>query len=350
MKNKIKRNWRIFICGILTGLLLLGAWSAFLDMKQYQSLYYVGTGEETGIAFDEAYTYQQQQMEAEEGKPYAVLFWTIEGFGSLKSSALETEVQTQAIALCGRSDLLLKDSFRLDYDDRRLCIIGSMDAYELFGGTDVKGISVLYEDRAYRIVGVTEQAEHLFLYQAETEGGASFDRAVVSCGDPQQRSMIRNSFESSFTVGNYMENTFLSWLMQIFVSIVPVAILALWAKRFFSIGKRERRPMFFAAGAALVGAIAILILLIGYPADMIPISWSDFSFWSEMLNSKKESLLMFIKSEKTDLDVAYLMLIVKILCYNMLAIMSFIFTMWLVQKERKPANGQFGTEERMQNL
>ena len=77
---------------------------------------------------EEAYSYYEEQYgsgEAEENRlQYEMLFWNDHGEGQMESAELGRLSTGDIVYTCGRTDLLIPDALRLDYDDFGLCILG----------------------------------------------------------------------------------------------------------------------------------------------------------------------------------------------------------------------------------
>ena len=102
-----------------------------------RGIYYRNDLPGTYISAEEAYSYYEEQYgsgEAEENRlQYEMLFWNDHGEGQMESAELGRLSTGDIVYTCGRTDLLIPDALRLDYDDFGLCILGKQIAWELFG-------------------------------------------------------------------------------------------------------------------------------------------------------------------------------------------------------------------------
>ena len=141
-------------------------------VKNDRGIYYRNDLPGTYISAEEAYSYYEEQYgsgEAEENRlQYEMLFWNDHGEGQMESVELGRLSTGDIVYTCGRTDLLIPDALRLDYDDFGLCILGKQTAWELFGTVQAEGLKVICEGREYTVAGVSNQIDRiLWLHPAK---------------------------------------------------------------------------------------------------------------------------------------------------------------------------------------
>ena len=134
-------------------------------VKNDRGIYYRNDLPGTYISAEEAYSYYEEQYglgEAEENRlQYEMLFWNDHGEGQMESVELGRLSTGDIVYTCGRTDLLIPDALRLDYDDFGLCILGKQTAWELFGTVQAEGLKVICEGREYTVAGVSNQIDRI---------------------------------------------------------------------------------------------------------------------------------------------------------------------------------------------
>lgn len=320
MKNIRKMRIKAVLLLLLSLVFLVLSFAKLYEVKSFLSLYYIGEKGDAMVSCEEAESFQSKNEES--GNPeYEVLFWNIEGRGIIQNDRLGNLADTKVIAACGRMDLLADTDVLIDYTDRNACVIGRKDAFDLFGGTDAAGLEVSYEGKKYRIAAVAQKADHIFIYQCSLDYDRGFDRAVVSCDSQAKRVLIKNDFESRFNIGSYMENSFAEFVLEIAAAVAIAVLLGCFGRLLLA---DERNPKKYRAKKAIIVLLTLILVIwiIDYPADMIPYSWSEFEFWTELFKTKAENISVFIRSEKTEIAVRYIRLVAESFLFGMLSVIA----------------------------
>ena len=320
MKNIRKMRIKAVLLLLLSLVFLVLSFAKLYEVKSFLSLYYIGEKGDAAVSCEEAESFQSKNEES--GSPeYEVLFWNIEGRGIIQNERLGNLAQTKVIAACGRMDLLADTDVLMDYTDRNACVIGRKDAFDLFGGTDAAGLEVSYEDKKYRIAAVAQKTDHIFIYQCSLDYDRGFDRAVVSCDSQSKRVIIKNDFESRFNIGSYMENSFAEFVLEIAAAAAIAVLLGCFGRLFLA---GELSPKKYRAKKAIIVLLTLILVIwiIDYPADMIPYSWSEFEFWTELFKTKAENISVFIRSEKTEIAVRYIRLASESFLFGILSVIA----------------------------
>lgn len=320
MKNIRKMRIKAVLLLLLSLVFLVLSFAKLYEVKSFLSLYYIGEKGDAAVSCEEAESFQSKNEES--GNPeYEVLFWNIEGRGIIQNDRLGNLADTKVIAACGRMDLLADTDVLIDYTDRNACVIGRKDAFDLFGGTDAAGLEVSYEGKKYRIAAVAQKADHIFIYQCSLDYDRGFDRAVVSCDSQAKRVLIKNDFESRFNIGSYMENSFAEFVLEIAAAVAIAVLLGCFGRLLLA---DERNPKKYRAKKAIIVLLTLILVIwiIDYPADMIPYSWSEFEFWTELFKTKAENISVFIRSEKTEIAVRYIRLASESFLFGILSVIA----------------------------
>lgn len=199
---------------------------------------------------------QIRRNEEEQDIPKSFTAWRQENDVTAKNPDLQRRHRVSVVAICGRSDLLLQGTGRLDETDREGCLIDEKTAEALFGSTDVEGMTIEVGEEEKVIRGILKNVQDTVLYE-ETDKEKLFTNLTVyrEKGEPydsiRQDFMMRHALEGKFVRMDILER------------------LAGFACLKFSL-----------------------------PQELIPTKWSDFSFWSEALQREKESFLLLMLSEK----------------------------------------------------
>lgn len=320
MKNIKKMRIKVVLLLLLSLVFLTLSFVKLYEVKSFSSLYYIGEKGDAAVSCEEAESFQSKAGKSGSSE-YEVLFWNIEGRGIIQNERLGNLAQTKVIAACGRMDLLVDTDVFIDCTDREACIIGRKDAFDLFGGTDAAGLEVSYEGKKYRIAAVAQKTDHIFIYQCGSNYDRGFDRAVVSCDSRAKRVLIKNDFESRFNIGSYMENSFTEFVLEIVAAAASVVLIGSFGRLLLA---GEQNPKKYRAKKAIIVLITLILIIqiIDYPADMIPYSWSEFEFWTELFKTKAENISVFIRSEKTEIAVRYVRLAAESLLFGILSVIT----------------------------
>ncbi len=325
MKNKKgilkKRYIPEILCIVIFLVAFVSAGINLSAVKSDKGIYYRNDLSETCISAEEAYSYYEEQYglgKSEEGKlRYEMLFWNNHGEGKMENVELGRISNGDVVYTCGRTDLLISDTLRLDYDDFGLCILGKQTAWELFGTVQAEGLKVICEDREYTVAGVSKQIDRIFVAPSGKNGDAGYNRIHVTPKDSKQRILIKQEIENRFDTGLYQENDFVFWILKLLFLTAPVLLGCISIHLFMP--PKWMKKWYVKLGIIIVILVAIGVFA-GYPADMIPGAWSDFSFWPDRMGEKMESIHAFLKGTKTEIEMNYFYRVVGCLTWCSLSI------------------------------
>lgn len=244
-----------------------------------------------------------RSTEEEQKQPREFTAWNQENNIKIENSNLARTHTVAAVIACGRSDLILEGTARLDMDDHDGCLIDANTAQKLFGNTNIVGLSVEVGGKKKIIRGILYDAEDTVLYEA---GGAKqeFTNLTVKLDGNMSYENLRQDFMARHALnGKFVRMNTLGWILGSLVLLIPLilgcrlfmrCLQAAWEYR------QEREGIFLFAAAAACAAcfLGLLARQIRIPADMIPTKWSDFGFWSDLLEKERQSLLLLLLTEK----------------------------------------------------
>ena len=185
--------------------------------------------------------------------------------------------------------------------DARGIAVSEALAHRLWGSTDIIGMPVYVNNRnTPRIVrGVFEGTAELALLPFHLEDTSQSWTAVeLAGGTPHPTRGHADSFAATSGLGrpDYVlmgGATALARFMSIFPVLVPavygLVLLVAFVKKHYPAAST---PIFFAG--LILFAILLPILLNALPPWIIPTRWSDFSFWSSLLQQANNSLREFV--------------------------------------------------------
>lgn len=231
------------------------------------------------------------------------VFWTELEDRQIQSEVLEKNVTANVIALHGRSDILFPNMPVIDTESEKHCLVSETLAYELFGGTDVKGLPVIYQGNVYQVKGVLERKERLFVYEPSEKEMIPYNRLTVINPEDKAINVVEQELQMKYSSGRVLDYT------------VP--------KLFFEL---------------------CFLTNMEFPKDMIPEKWSDFDFWSRRFQEKKEALDFLIRIQKTSIDIEIreeFMFMKRLLCVLLVMVLVCTGCAPAGKKEEKP-----GTKEK----
>lgn len=233
-----------------------------------------------------------------------VLFRTETGI-EIKNQELNQGETGDLIEAAGNMHLvipgkLMKGSFVTDSDSHG-CVISRKTAENIFGDRDIIGEKVLIGKKNYVIRGIVDMDKSLCMIQGDNEKSYSYIRV-----DAPRMPM---SVVQQMLAGLLAEDC--EWISEgnLYYGIGNIFLwLPVWAALFagvFRYGKavpRMGNEVFnyilkimipisgFAAGCTL------LLVSFKFSDDYIPTVWSDFEFWTELVQQKKEMISMLLES------------------------------------------------------
>ena len=187
----------------------------------------------------------------------------------------------------------------------------------MFGTVQAEVLKVICEGREYTVAGVSNQIDRIFVAPSSRNGEVEYNRINVIPKDPKQHILIRQEMENRFETGVYQENEFVCWILKLLFLASPV-LLGCIGIHFFIPSKWVKK--WYVKLGVIVVILVVIGVFAGYPADMIPGAWSDFSFWPDRMGEKMESIHAFLKGSKIEVEINCFYRIVRCLIWCSLSI------------------------------
>lgn len=268
---------------------------------------------------------EQEEDEARAMPEYCI--WGQKEGVILTNNSLSRSVLADAVLFCGNPELLF-GGYRLPgRKDSQGCLVDEELAWELFGGLEVVGEEVSYEGESYTIRKVIAGKDRVFAFQV---GGQPEEDKImnrITMQRPEGKSLrdlelIWDSQEGmSVTV---LDLELLRGISGLCVLLLPVTSCIYFLWRLFGQYREQKKPVWKMAVAALamLSSVSFFILLkkrVDIPDDYIPTRWSDFSFWADLWNRKREAVKLLMQMVKTDLDYGWMEDFMEALGFGLLA-------------------------------
>lgn len=257
---------------------------------------------------------------------------------SVENRALFRRTEAVVLALHGRSDVLFPQMPVLN--GKMGCFVSTALAYELFGTTEVTGLSVTCQEKVYEVAGVIEHKEHLFVYEPKEEEMASFQRVVMKAKEQVSRRVLEERLQLAFGFGKILDHTWMKMVLELYLSVIPILLSVFLLGNVWKYQKESKHKpekcvwLFLFVGIGVVVGF-LTIRNISIPLDMIPDRWSDFEFWTDYVVCQRENLERWVQMRKTVFDMRIVRAVRKIVCYNTVAIVLFCGNLCYSEKQRK---------------
>lgn len=271
------------------------------------------------------------------------IFWGQKDTEEIRNDDLGTAINTPILLTSGDTGILFDSAKTLDYDSRDICLLGRHTAYELFGSTDVEGLSVKYGEGEYIVHGVLEDTGHAFVITTDSEADTGLNRFDVIYESENKLTSTKNKVMEMYSPGTQIQFDILIWMLKISLMIIPVLIAASLVRSMIPEISANRTSgeirnhiiWIMAALFVCAGVFIFAIWYIDYPVDMIPPKWSDFQFWSKMSETIKESLYLYLIQAKTPVDISFIAPYAKAIAFNLLSILCAAIALRHLKKEVK---------------
>lgn len=233
-----------------------------------------------------------------------VLFKTETGI-EIENQRLNRSEGGELIETAGNMNLvipekLIKGSFVTD-SDRNGCVISRKVAENIFGDWDIIGEEVLIGQKNYVIRGVVDAEKSLCMVQGDNEKSYPYVRVEVP--------KIPMSVVQQMLAGMIPENC--KWVSEgnLYYGIGSILLcFPLWILLFIGLFRcRKEVPRLgnkvwdyilkiMVPVAGFAGACALTLISFKFSDDYIPTVWSDFEFWTELIQQKRDMVLMLLEN------------------------------------------------------
>ncbi|MEG2500765.1 MAG: hypothetical protein RSA78_06840 [Oscillospiraceae bacterium] len=193
------------------------------------------------------------------------------------------------------------------------CALSAKTANALFGSCDIQGIEVTLLQKKYCVRGVFESRDNVCIISAdETVGFTAMDLLGTSSADRRREAM---AFAMSCGMPMPYQAVFGESLAAIagIICLFPlfaIGVRTLWRlwRQSRSLSSAKRQLLLFVF--ALIVSLMLPLFLRAVPSWLLPSKWSDFSFWSNLIEIIKSSINEWfsIKACYRDVQIKYFLL------------------------------------------
>lgn len=275
---------------------------------------------------------------------------------SLSNSDLNRTYAADHIMVCGQPSILFpqSDLTYFDIQDKEGCIIDGETAFHLFGSSRVVGKKVEYKDREYIIRAIIPNQKGIFITQSDDNKERLLDTITLKKGDNETQESVYQKIKMLF-----MEK---GKLIDYHI-IIDIAYIFIWGSLFYvflqfyfilrirwkscctgdlqtvireirKLGIKNKKTI-NCLGWCLLKIFILIVFLAAFihnfkvSPDNFPTKWSDFDFYGHLLESKKESILSFMKMPKRFYEITFISYCLKLFILNICAV--FLWMQWQIR-------------------
>lgn len=263
-------------------------------------------------------------------EPIGFCFWGEADTVSLSCTATGGIAEAKQFLISGNPELLEAEVLAW----QKGCFLDQKTAQSLFGTDDCHAQVIQVEDRQYSVLGSLSTVQPTVLRTAEAADGAVLTRCVLAspaeCGEEEaSQFMIRWGLRGS-TIDFYS-----LWAATFNVLLILPTFLLL---RFSVYGIKKVRSNSF---PGRIKYLLLLIVLIGLLfflwkqiivlPNMIPVRWSDFSFWGRWWDDQWKNFQMVLRTPMSEGHLQMMLDMVKSILSSTAAI---LLSMWTFRRQR----------------
>lgn len=167
----MRKRWTLGIGMVLCGVLLVSG--VRLITKIYSLTQTDGTGiyklSETMTVEETEKIFEKEKEQEESVLAARLVFWGKEENQTVENPEFSRSITGTVYVLCGDSNLIWKESYPLDWEDKRGCLIGEKLALQLFGSDKVVGETVAWKNQKFQIRGIIRGEECLVMEGIEEQ-------------------------------------------------------------------------------------------------------------------------------------------------------------------------------------
>lgn len=257
--------------------------------------------------------------------PIGFCFWGEADTVSLSCTATGGVAEVKHFLLSGNPALL--GAGVLAWQDG--CFLDQKTAQSLFGTDECRAQVIQMEDRPYCVLGTISMVQPTVLRTADAADGEVLNRCVLAAPaeygeEAASQFMIRWGLQGS-TIDFYSlwAATFNLLLIIPFVLLLRIAVYIIRKIRSSTLAGRIKYLLL------LVGLTGILIGLwkqIIILPDMIPVRWSDFSFWGRWWDGKWKNFQTVLRTPMSEAHLQMMLDMVKSIVSTTAALLLFLWT------------------------
>lgn len=316
LKKENRRKY-IFLTGLLCALCLFCFWKGIHALgelgKAAEKVSFVCS--EQVPARDARELLKKMQEEAE---PLCPVFWTEESRENVAAKLSGRRTEVCLVRAAGNAELLFWGGNALPQEDRKGCLISRDIVTELLGEGDCTGQILVLGNAEYEVRGILEEAKGVMVVQESSET-AVFDTLTMAAGEkrPEEQKEI---LESRYGISGDLEEwgllygiaKFLLLLFPLSAAAALLIYLRKNAREAHDAGERIFWKLCFWGG--VLGTVWGVVSQVQVPADMLPSTWSDFTFWTGLWEEKRQAVSYLLEMEKHMPEAGYMNAFYKSLC------------------------------------
>lgn len=281
-----------------------------------------------------------EEGDIQEGTEY--MAWGVEEGAGIRTEGSEKTAEGEVLCLLGNSGLLFPEGPFLDSGDREGCLIGAGLAQALFGGTQVKGLKVKFQDRTYQVRGVIRKPVFWLVVRAGED--QMLDRVNVRVTEEKTLQQTEQEIMGKSEIsGEELEWRLLLWWLEAGNLLLVTGLSA----GLGSVLKRRR-------GSLTLWPLLLLFLLwlwfagrsISVPGELLPDRWSDFDFWIRLWEEKRQAVLTLLAAKKRGPELEMVLVFLKTVRMQTAAGAGIILLTGLLNKHTHPGKSNFPPRSR----
>lgn len=274
---------------------------------------------------------QLQRDNMKKDQQLSFVLWDSLENQKIENPEFKRDDDVEVITANGRTDLLFPNEPYLDFNDTGGCLLGKEAAIKLFGSSDVKDLTVDYNEKTYIVRGVLMGVQNVFVCQSNEPEYERFNRLTALRGEyDSPNGMVQKISTQLEITGQRTEyETFFS-MTEIFLFLIPV-LLAVWLVlklRSYYKQAESRKEKFIWLGVCTAAVTLICVALFTnftFTLDINPPMWSDFDYWQAWIEQRQDALTVFLKAEKSTPEILYIFYFLQSFFCNLLAVFAVIF-------------------------
>ncbi|MCP1101449.1 hypothetical protein M2454_001185 [Aequitasia blattaphilus] len=311
--NNLRKANYIIIIKILMLIITFGIMSHAMKYQQYMrglddlcTLLCDGSA----ITGNRAKEIQDYNSELENQKAFVI--WGSLGNAVVTNSDLNRSKDVEILVMNGRTDLVFSNSPWLDRGDYNQCLIDENTAMELYGSKKVSEVELIYNNKAYQVKGVLENAKDTLIVQSDSSEVIGLEKITIRTDAKTSEKEIQRKMETQYGItGTILRYSLLTESIELVSLLFPIIIgchlMTELIKNVRNASNKKKEYFFWSAGL-LVFMIVFIILIfkrVSIPEDYIPTRWSDFSFWSSFFSEQFSTLIIMFKMSKSSSELYY---------------------------------------------
>lgn len=240
---------------------------------------------------------QKGESESSEKIVKSFIVWEQSPKEDLRNKELAKNVIGEVVKVYGNLTMLFPveklQGQTLYEGDREGTIISEGVAYSLWGSTDVVGQSLIVEDKAYVVRGVLKEKSNRIITQADmADQETKFSALRVQLVDKENVAGMISTLKFKYNLPeSVLRNLSLTSILLSGLALLPGYLLGFY-------GLIKLYKFIYSTHRYWVSAILLSIIALGLtwitiemmqfityiPSYIIPNKWSDFTFWSKLID------------------------------------------------------------------